>query len=160
MSEQLRSATPQEIERDWQAFTGGSLVIGILGEYYPQDVESLVGEDANHGHRALVTWRVEGDRAEIVSLHAEPTGSGAGTRLIDIAEQALRNKGVRRIVVATTNDNVRAFNFYLKRGYRLIRVHLDAMNRVSDSKPGVPTVGRDGLPLRDMWEVEKVLQEG
>jgi GNAT superfamily N-acetyltransferase len=154
----LRPASEDEIARDWEEFTGGAPIIGIFGEYYPQDVESLLWDDADHGHRGLVTWWAEGDRAEIVSLHAEPTGSGAGTRIMDASEEALREKGVRRIVLATTNDNVRALSFYLNRGYRLVRVHLNAMERVRASKPSVPEIGRDGLPLRDMWEVEKHLE--
>jgi GNAT superfamily N-acetyltransferase len=154
----LRSASEDEIARDWDEFTGGAPIIGIFGEYYPPDVESLLWNDADHGHRGLATWWAEGDRAEIVSLHAEPTGSGAGTRIMDAAEEALRGRGVRRVVLATTNDNVRALSFYLNRGYRLVRVHLNAMERVRASKPSVPEIGRDGLPLRDMWEVEKHLE--
>lgn len=153
----LRPATQEEIARDWQEFTGGPPVIGIFGEYHPPDVESLILEDADRGHRGLVTWWAENDRAEIVSVHAEPTGSGAGTRLMDAAEAVIRDNGVRRVVVATTNDNVRALNFYIHRGYRLVRVHLNAMDRVRQAKLGVPEIGLDGLPLRDMWEVEKEL---
>lgn len=152
-----RQATEDEIIRDWEEFTGGSPIIGIFSEYYPQDVESLLWDDPDHGHRGLATWWIEGDSAEIVSLHAEPAGSGAGTRIMDEAESLLRDRGVRRIVLATTNDNVRALNFYLNRGYRLVRVHLNAMDRVRASKPSVPEIGRNGLPLRDMWEVEKEL---
>lgn len=153
----VRSATEDEIARDWEEFTGGAPVIGIFGEYHPQDVESLLWVDPDHGHRGLVTWWIESDRAEIVSLHAEPTGSGAGSRIMDAAESALRDRGVHRVVLATTNDNVRALSFYLNRGYRLVRVHLNAMDRVRASKPSVPQVGQNGLPLRDMWEVEKDL---
>ena len=90
-------------------------------------------------------------------MRAEPAGGGAGTRIMDAAEDELRRRGVGKVVVATTNDNVRALNFYQKRGYRLVRLHLDAMDRVRERKPGVPLTGRDGLPLRDMWELEKEL---
>lgn len=153
----LRTATEEEITGDWDEFTGGAPIIGIFGEYHPQDVASLVLEDPDRGHTGLVTWWAEGDRAEIVSLHAEPTGSGAGSRIMEAAETTLRDNGVRRIVLATTSDNVRALSFYVRRGYRLLRVHLNAMDRVRESKPGVPQIGRDGLPLRDMWEMEKEL---
>lgn len=153
-------ATEDEIARDWDEYTGGPPVIGVFGEYEPQDVEALIFEDRHHAQRGLVSWWVDGDRAEIVSVHAEPPGSGAGTRLMDAAEGALREMGVRRVVLATTNDNVRALNFYVHRGYRLVRVHLNAMDRVRESKPRVPEEGRDGLPLQDMWELEKRLEGG
>ena len=62
-------------------------------------------------------------------------------------------------MLATTNDNVRALNFYQKRGYRLVRLHLDAMDNVREMKPRIPELGGDGIPLRDMREVEKRLLE-
>ncbi len=134
-------------------------MVGVLRTYEPSDVEGLVWEDPESDRRAVVTWWIDGDRAKIASLHAEPTGSGAGTRVMDAGEDELRRRGVTTIVLATTNDNVRALNFYQKRVYRLVRLHLDAMDKVRDMKPGVPELGRDGIPLRDMWEVEKHLGE-
>lgn len=152
-----RRATEDEILRDWEEFTGGAPVIGIFGEYYPRDVEALLLDDRERGQRGLVSWWAEGDRAEIVSLHAEPTGSGAGARLLDAAERTLREKSVKRVVLATTNDNVRALNFYIRHGYRLVRIHLNAMDRVRESKPSVPLEGNNGVPLQDVWELEKHL---
>jgi len=157
VGEGLRAVTEQEIVRDWKQFTGGPPVVGALDAYEPSGVEGLVWEDGASGRRAVVTWWTEAQVAEIVSVHAEPAGGGAGTRIMDAAEAELQRRGVRRLVVATTNDNVRALNFYQKRGYRLVRLHLDAMDRVRTVKPGLPQTGRDGIPLRDMWELEKEL---
>lgn len=153
----FRTATPDELERDWREFTGGSPVIGLLRDYYPADVEGLVWEDSDGDRRAVVSWRIDGDRAEIVSLHAQPTGAGVGTRIMNAAEDELRRRGVSKIVLATTNDNVGALTFYQKLGYRLVRLHLDEMENVRDAKPGVPEIGQNGIPLRDMWELEKHL---
>ena len=105
----------------------------------------------------LVTWWIDGEVAEIVSLHASPEGSGTGAGLMDAAEAELKRRGVKRVTIATTNDNPRALNFYVRQGYRLVRLHLDAMDRVREAKPGVPSIGRDGIPLRDMWELQKEL---
>jgi hypothetical protein len=76
---------------------------------------------------------------------------------MDAAEEEVRSRGVKTVVLATTNDNVRALSFYIRRGYRLVRLHLDAMDRVRALKPGVPSTGREGVPLQDMWELEKIL---
>ncbi|MCH8815872.1 MAG: GNAT family N-acetyltransferase [Chloroflexi bacterium] len=157
MAQRFRTASEKEVERDWREFTGGGPVVGILRQYEASDVQGLIWDDESSGHRGLVSWWVDGERAEIVSVHAEPTGGAIGTRLMDAAEDELRRCGVMKVVLATTNDNVRALNFYLKRGYRLVRVHLDAMDAVRRVKPAVPEIGRDGIPLRDMWEVEKDL---
>jgi GNAT superfamily N-acetyltransferase len=157
MGPEIRRATVEEIEADWRVFTGGPPIIGVLREYKPSDVEGLLWRDGDSGHAGVVTWWVDGERAEITSVHAEPAGSGTGTRLMDEAEEELRRRGVKFAILATTNDNTRALNFYIRRGYRLVRLHLDAMDRVHAAKPGVPATGRDGVPLRDMWELEKTL---
>jgi GNAT superfamily N-acetyltransferase len=154
---QVQLATVEEIEADWREFTGGPPVVGVLREYDPADVEGIVWRDDGSGRSGVVTWWIDGERAEIVSVHAEPPGGGAGTRVMDAAEAELRRRGVKTAVLATTNDNARGLNFYIKRGYRLVRVHLDAMDRVRALKPGVPPTGRDGVPLQDMWELTKTL---
>jgi len=154
---EVRPATEAEIEADWREFTGGPTVVGALRDYIPSDVEALVWRDLDSGKYGLVSWWVDGDRVEITSVHAEPPGSGTGTRIMDAAEEELRRRGIKIVVLATTNDNVRALNFYQKRGYRLVRLYLDAMDRVRAAKPGVPLTGRDGVRLRDMWELEKHL---
>ena len=153
----IRAATGVEIEADWRQFTGGPPVVGVLREYDPADVEGIVWKDEASGRTGVATWWIDGAQAEIVSVHAEPPGGGTGTRVMDAAEEELRERGVKTVLLATTNDNVRALNFYIRRGYRLVRLHLDAMDRVRALKPGVPTTGRDGLLLQDMWELEKLL---
>jgi len=149
--------TEAEIASDWVEFTGGPPIVGVLAQYQPGDVEGILWRDEAPGRTAVATWSIEGDRAEIVSVHARPSGGGAGTRVMDAAEDELRRRGVRKVVLATTDDNVRALNFYIRRGYRLVRLHLDALDRVRAVKPGVPLTGRDGVPLRDLWELEKAL---
>ena len=154
---EVRAPTVEEIEADWREFTGGPPVVGVLREYEPSDVDGILWRDSESGRSGVVTWWIDGERAEITSVHAEPPGGGAGTRVMDAAEEELRQRGVKTLVLATTNDNARALNFYTKRGYRLVRLHLDAMDRVRIVKPGVPPTGRDGVPLQDIWELEKAL---
>ena len=154
---QSRPATADEIESDWREFTGGPPVVGVLRKYDAADVKGIVWRDEASGRTGVVTWWIDGERAEIVSVHAEPQGAGTGTRIMDAAEEELRRRGVKTVVLATTNDNVRALSFYIRRGYRLVRLHLNAMDRVRALKPGVPSTGRDGVALQDMWELEKVL---
>jgi len=76
---------------------------------------------------------------------------------MEAAEAELRRRGVRTLRVVTTNDNPRALSFYVRRGYRLVRLHPDAMDRVRWLKPRVPLTGADGIPLRDMWELQREL---
>jgi ribosomal protein S18 acetylase RimI-like enzyme len=145
-----------EIEADWREFSGGPPVVALLREYEAADVTG--GLALREGDvSGLVTWFVDGELGEIVSVHADPPSSGGGSVLMDAAENELRQLGVRRVVLATTSDNAKALGFYIRRGYRLTRVHLNAMDRVRRLKPRVPATGRDGLPLQDMWELAKML---
>jgi hypothetical protein len=69
----------------------------------------------------------------------------------------LHKRGVRTVTIVTTNDNLRAIAFYVRHGYRIVKVELDGLDRVRALKPGVPKTGQDGIPLRDMFELEKDL---
>ena len=134
----------------------GLPIVSAEREYGPADVEGLVWREGG-AVLGLVTWAVEGKRAEVVSLDALQPGRRIGARLMEAAEEEVRRRGVRTLRVVTTNDNPRALSFYLRRGYRLLRLHQDAMDRVRALKPGVPLTGADGIPLRDMWELQKGL---
>ena len=123
----------------------------------PDGLEGLTWRDERGEIAGLVTWFSEGDWAEIVTIDAFEQGRHIGGRLLDGAEAALAEQGIRRVSLTTTNDNVRAIAFYLRRGYRIVRVEIDGMNRVREAKPGVPQTGNEGLPLRDMLELEKIL---
>ena len=155
MQGQIRLASIELIEKLWQEHWGLPIV-SVEREYLPPDVEGLVWRERDEV-LGLITCAMDGDSAEIVSLDAFEQGRRIGARLMEAAEEELRHCGVRRLRVVTTNDNPRALGFYVRRGYRLVRLHLDAMDRVRRRKPRVPTTGTDGIPLRDMWELEKGL---
>lgn len=152
-----REPTPAEIADDWTEFTGGPPVVAVLGTFEPEDVEGL-RLDGTGGQRAIVTWVVRGGRAEFVSVHVEPPGAGLGAAAIVRAEAAIHERypHVGTFVVATTNDNAAALRFYQRRGFRLVRVELNQLDRVRALKPGLPTTGKDGLPLQDLWVLEKI----
>lgn len=106
---------------------------------------------------ALVTWARDGATGEVVTLDAFEPGRGFGRRALAFAEAELAREGATDAKLYTTNDNVRAIALYLRAGWRLVRVHLDAMDAVRARKPGVPLTGEYGIPLRDMWEFAKPL---
>ncbi len=156
MEGRIDAATTELIARLWEEHWGLPIITADR-EYMPPDVEGLVYRAQDGRTLGLVTWAVDGQRAEIVSLNALETGRRIGSRLMDAAEEELRRRGVRTAHLVTTNDNPRGLSFYVRRGYRLVRLHLDAMDQVRRTKPQVPTTGNDGIPLRDMWGLEKPL---
>ncbi len=152
----LEKATQRQIEEHWRQAWGLPLV-SVRRDYLPADVEGLVWRDELGTVQGVVAWAIDGEAAEIVSIEAFQLGTHVGGRLLDGAETELRRRGVRRVTIVTTNDNLRALAFYVRRGYRLVAVHPDAMDLVREKKPRLPQVGNEGIPLRDMWELEKHL---
>jgi GNAT superfamily N-acetyltransferase len=145
----------EEIERLWSDFNG--LPIVTINRTYEsaQGAEALVCRDAHGRLVGHVSWSVDSETAEIITVEAVEQGRHLGGRLLDAAEARIRDACPRRIIVTTTNDNLRAQAFYMRRGYHLVRIELNGMDRVRALKPGVPLTGHEGLRLRDMWEFEK-----
>lgn len=139
-------AARELVDRVWRERWGLSIVT-IRRSYLPDDVEGLVWREAGR-QQGLVTWAVEGAEAEIVSLDAFETGRRVGSRLMDTAEAELRRRGVATARLTTTNDNLRAFAFYVRRGYRLVRLDLEGVERVRAARPDSPppATGREGIP--------------
>ncbi len=157
MEGRLEPATPDYI-RERVGATWAFPIISTTATYAGTDgLEGLAWRYESGEIGGLVTWFIEGDWAEIVTLDAYEQGRHIGGRLLDGAEAELRSRGARRVSITTTNDNVRAIAFYLRRGYRIVRVEVDGMERVRALKPDVPLEGSEGLPLRDMLEFEKFL---
>lgn len=133
-------------------------VISTVRTYGPEDdMHGVVWRDEWGEIQGLLVYHIDGDTADVVSVDAYQQGRHIGGRLLDGAEEHMRTHGVRHVVITTTNDNLRAVNFYVRRGYRLVKVDLDAMDRVRALKPEVPLTGNDGIPLRDMLELRKDL---
>jgi GNAT superfamily N-acetyltransferase len=152
----LQPADTALIASMW-AETWGTPVVSIDRTYTPGDVEGLAYRDEDGQVQGLITWSAQEARAEIVTVDARQTGRHIGGRLLSGAEEELERRGVKNVTIVTTNDNLRALTFYVRRGYRLMRVHLDAMHRVREVKPAVPKEGNEGIPLQDMLELEKRL---
>jgi len=94
------------------------------------------------------------DELEVVSLDSFHEGAGVGSALISRMKEEMVARGSERLWLITTNENVRALNFYLKRGFRLVAIHLDALVESRRLKPEIPTVDEAGIAIRDEWELE------
>jgi len=107
------------------------------------------------GERAgLVTYRIEGEQCELVTLNSTLEGRGVGSGLIEAVIAAAREARCARLWLITTNDNLAALRFYQKRGLRLVAVHRDALDESRRLKPEIPLTGEQGIPLRDEIELE------
>jgi GNAT superfamily N-acetyltransferase len=127
----------------------GSLLVVHGVTYDAAGLPALIAE--RDGEVAgLLTYHLDGDALEIVSLNAFTTGAGVGSALVEAA----RELAPARLWVVTTNDNLDALRFYQRRGFRIVAVAPDAVDAARRIKPSIPLIGEHGIPLRDEITLE------
>lgn len=105
----------------------------------------------------LITYQRRGRRMEVVSLDSIRSGQGIGSALLAHLEKAAVQEGCQVIWLITTNDNLPALSFYLRRGYLLVATHWGAVTRARRLKPEIPRLGVGGVPIEDELELAKDL---
>ena len=140
--------------------SGGTHLVARLGELIdPLSLEGLVAV-ADGRPIGLATCKEDRDGLEVLTLHGEPRGVGAGTLLLQTALQVAGASGLRRVWLVTTNDNLAAIRFYLRRGMWVAAVHRNAVRRDRKLKPEIAaTNAENGLPIRDLIEFELLVDQ-
>lgn len=157
----LRPLGPED--RDWVVGLlherwGSALVVSRDRVHEADKLPGFIVEDQGEPI-GLVTYRIDGDECEIVSLNSFREGRGVGSTLVAAVREAATELGCKRLWLITTNDNTAALRFYQKLGFRLVAVHRNAVDRSRKLKPEIPAVGMDGIPIRDEIELELLLEK-
>lgn len=124
--------------------------------YYPHQLPGFVAF-LNNERVGLLTYVIENQAMEVVTINSAREKRGVGTALLEAAEKEARRASCRRVWLITTNDNLDALGFYQKRGYHLVNVHPGAVDRARRMKAVIPLVGEHGIPIHDELELEKTL---
>jgi GNAT superfamily N-acetyltransferase len=140
----------------WRSEWSGETMVTRGRVHRLRDLSALIAREGDRRVGA-VTFRVEGDECELLSLNASEPGRGVGGELLEAVGQAARNAGCRRLWLITTNDNLDALRFYQRRGYRLAALRPGAVDDARRLKPTIPEVGNFGIPIHDEIELEKRL---
>ena len=153
---EIRLLTPAD--RDWVRRKiietwGAETVVVHQTVYHPAELPGFIAE-AEGEIAGLLTYQLEGEACEIVTLDAWRTGLGVGTALIETVRQAAGREKCRRLWLVTTNDNLPALRFYQKRGFVIAAVHVNSIEKDRRLKPEIPLTGMDGIPIRDEVELE------
>ena len=143
------------IRREW----GSSKVVSRGRIHDVPELEGFVAEEEGEAV-GLLSYRVERDECEIVTLNSLAEGAGIGTMLLRRVVELAMAEGCRRVWLITTNDNMPALRFYQKRGFCLVKVYPGALDESRRLKPEIPAIGWGGIPLRDEIELELVLAGG
>ena len=106
----------------------------------------------------LITYCLENNECEIVTLDSLKPGKGIGSQLIESVSDIAVAKNIKRIWLITTNDNTNALRFYQKRGFHLAAIYPGAVEKSRKLKEEIPETGYDDIPIRDEIELEIKLQ--
>ena len=135
---------------------GADLIVAHGVAYIPSQLDGFVAE-INADVVGVLTYRIEDDACEVVSLDSLQSGRGIGTALIAAIHTHAQATGRNRLWLITSNDNLNALRFYQKRGFVLVAVHRGAINTARMLKPQIPLIGEDSIPIRDEIELEIIL---
>ncbi len=140
------------LEREWGAVEVVALSLGGV-----VDASTLPGwlAESDGAVVGLLTYLTSGDVVDIVTINAF-AGGGVGAALIEQLAADVRG-GAARLRVTTTNDNTRALRFYQRAGFRLTALRPGAVAQSRRTKPQIPELGHDGIPIRDELELEMEL---
>jgi len=156
---------PRRLTRDdlprlrqfWIEHWGGEEMIARGKVHRPEGLEGFVLEDGGEWV-GLLTFVIEESECEVTSLDSLREGQGIGSKLIEQVLAEARERGCKRLFLITTNDNLNALGFYQKRGFEIAAFYRGAVNESRKSKPGIPLVGYNNIPLRDEIELELSLR--
>lgn len=135
----------------------GSTEVARLGALV--DAATLDGLVAALGDRrvGLLTYRVDGQDLEVVTIQSDPATIGVGRALMDAVADEADALGARRLWLVTTDSNVRALGFYQRWGMRIAAIHRGGVERSRAVKPSIPLVDEHGTTLVDEIELELLL---
>ncbi|NGX27911.1 MAG: hypothetical protein K940chlam1_00083 [Candidatus Anoxychlamydiales bacterium] len=94
-----------------------------------------------------------------MTLNAFKQFQGIGSLLLKkVIKTAIKNN-CKKIKVLTTNDNIDALRFYQKRGFKMIKLHLNALEKDRKLKPSIPKIGDYKIPIQDAIELHYPLND-
>jgi ribosomal protein S18 acetylase RimI-like enzyme len=153
IQESDRPEVAEFIERHW----GSTKIMSGGRAYYPHELEGLI-ERRDEQIVGLLTMHVVSDSLEVLTLNSTLEGQRIGSSLMLAAIDDARKRGLNRIWLTTTNDNLRAIGFYQRLGFRIVAVHVDAVDEARKVKPEIPEIGRQGIPIHDEIVLELTIQ--
>jgi ribosomal protein S18 acetylase RimI-like enzyme len=124
------------------------IVVAHGRTWRPAELDGFVAQDDDGQLVGLLTFDVDDDALEVVTMDALREREGIGTALmLSAIERA--HAAARSVRVTTTNDNEPAIAFYEHLGFRVTEVRPGAVAATRRVKPSIPLVGVGGAPITD-----------
>jgi len=127
------------------------------GVYDCSELDGFAAVQGNGEIAGLITFVIHDGECEIVSLDSLFENQGVGSALLQQAEAFAEQHGCSTVRLITTNDNLHALRFYQKRGYQIVKVFPNAVEKARQMKPSIPLVSSDDIPIRNELMLVKQL---
>lgn len=126
-------------------------------QYYPHKEQGFL-ERRDGQIVGLLTYRINDEEMEILTLNATMEGEGIGSSLMLNAIDRARDRGCTRIRLIITNDRLRAIGFYQRLGFRMIAINLGMVDEARKIKPQIPLAGERGVSIHDEIVMELTVE--
>ncbi|WP_339170744.1 GNAT family N-acetyltransferase [Anoxybacillus sp. FSL W8-1294] len=145
------------VQKFFNAHWGSPQMVVSTGVYDCSELDGFAALQDNGEIAGLITFVIHKGECEIVSLDSVIENQGIGSALLEQVEAFAAQHGCALIRLITTNDNLRALRFYQKRGYQIVKVFPNAVEKARQIKPSIPLFSADGIPIRDELMLVKQL---
>ena len=136
---------------------GSAEMIVSSGIYNCSELDGFIYVNEHDEITGLITYMIRDNECEIISLDSTEEGKGIGSELVRVVEHLAKQNDCEIVSLLTTNDNLHALKFYQKRGYRIVEIIPNAVQKARAIKPSVPLIGNADIPLHDELKLQKVL---
>ena len=136
---------------------GSAEMVVSSGIYNCSELDGFIYVNEHDEITGLITYIIRHNECEIISLDSIEEGKGIGTELVRVVEHLAKQNDCEIVSLLTTNDNLHALKFYQKRGYRIVEIMPNAVQKARAIKPSIPLIGNDNIPLHDELKLRKVL---
>ena len=93
----------------------------------------------------------------ILTIGAIARGRSAGGELIEALAEEYRARGRDRLHAVLPNDHLEGLLYMQRRGFRFFAVWPGALDVLRETQPAMPLIGRRGIRLHDVIELERGL---
>jgi GNAT superfamily N-acetyltransferase len=153
----LKNINRTKVKEFFTKHWGSPEMVISTGVYHCDQLDGLAVIDESNEIVGLLTYVKRDEEWEIVSLDSVIENRGIGSLLVTSFEELVREQQGTVITLITTNDNLRALEFYQKRGYVIAGIYINAVEKARKMKPQIPLVAENGIPIRDEIILQKQL---
>ncbi len=148
-----REEVAQFVEKHWHS----RLVMSRGRQFYPHQERGFY--ERHEGQIvALLTYHLDGESMEILTLNSTLEGHGIGSSLMLSAIEIARTCNCGQVALTTTNDNLRAIGFYQRLGFHMVAVNVGVVDQARKVKPEIPELGERGIPIHDEIVMELAIK--